>query len=86
LYQQAKAELSESLKKKYKEPTESSEEDMPQKVQPKKGMKVVKVLEKKKTVRDAKGDTWEVVDKRDKKAIEKPIDSDSNAGSELSFD
>ena len=55
-------------------------------MKPKKGMKVVKVLEKKKTVTDAKGDLWEVVDKRDKFAIEKPIETDSDAGSELSYD
>lgn len=49
-------------------------------------MKVVKVFEQKKTVKDSKGETWEVTDKRDKKAIEKPVESDSDAGSELSFD
>ena len=55
-------------------------------VKPKKGMKVVTVLDKKKTVKDAKGDEWEVVDKRDKKVIEKPVETDSDAGSELSYD
>ena len=55
-------------------------------VKPKKGIKVVSVLDKKKTMKDAKGDEWEVVDKRDKKLIEKPIETDSDAGSELSYD
>lgn len=48
-------------------------------------VKNVKVLEKKKTVKDYKGDEWEVVDKREQKIVEKPLDS-SDEGSELSYD
>ena len=51
-----------------------------------KGTKVKAVLQKKKTVKDNKGDEWEVTDKREKVLIEKPILSDSEEGSELSFD
>lgn len=52
---------------------------------PAKGKKIVKVLGKKKTVKDNKGDEWEVVDKRDTYLKEKAIDTDSD-GSELSMD
>lgn len=53
---------------------------------PEAGKKIVKVMAKKKTVKDAAGgDDWEVTDKRDTYAIQKPIDS-SDDGSELSYD
>ena len=57
-----------------------------EKMAPQKGMKVKKVLDKKKTVADKNGDTWEVVEKRDVNFIQRPIDTDSDAGSELSYD
>ena len=49
-------------------------------------VKEVKVLDRKKTVKDTKGDTWEVVDKREKTTIQKVVGSDSDSGSELSYD
>lgn len=50
------------------------------------GKKIVNVRDKKKTVRDnAGGDDWEVTDKRETYAIQKPLDS-SDEGSELSYD
>jgi hypothetical protein len=56
-----------------------------QEVVPEKGMRIQKVLGKKKTIKDIKGDEWEVVDKRETVLIQKEINSDSNDGSELSF-
>lgn len=54
---------------------------------PAKGKKIVKVLGKKKTIKDTKGDEWEVVDKRETFLKEKAIDSDdSDNRSELSMD
>lgn len=51
-----------------------------------KGMKVKAVLQKKKTIKDNKGDEWEVTEQREKVLIQKPIVTDSEDGSELSFD
>lgn len=50
-----------------------------------KKVKQVKVLDKKKTVLDNKGDAWEVVEKREKITVEKEVGSDSDVESELSF-
>lgn len=67
-----------------KEKKESSDdEDDEQTVE--KGKRLQKVLGKKKTVCDHKGDEWEVVDKRDTYFVKKNINS-SDSGSELSFD
>lgn len=49
-------------------------------------MKIKAVLQKKKTVKDNKGDEWEVTEQREKVLIQKPIVTDSEDGSELSFD
>ena len=55
-------------------------------IKPKKGMKFKKILAPKKKVVDKAGD-WEVVEKRDAFLIERPVQSDSDAGdSELSSD
>ena len=51
-----------------------------------KGMKIKAVLQKKKTVKDNKGDEWEVTEQREKVLIQKPVVTDSEDGSELSFD
>ena len=54
-------------------------------LKPKDGHKFQKRLGKKKTIKDNGGD-WEVVDKREQYLVERPIESDSDAGSELSYD
>lgn len=56
-------------------------------VKPKDGHKFQKVLGKKKTIKDtAGGGDWEVTEKRDTLVVERPIDTDSDFGSELSYD
>lgn len=62
--------------------TVSQEQD----VKPEKGKRIQKVLGKKKTLVDNKGDEWEVVDKRETVLIQKNINTDSEEGSELSYD
>lgn len=57
-----------------------------EKMAPQKGMKFKKVLDKKKTVSDKNGDQWEVVEKRESNFVERPVHTDSDAGSELSYD
>lgn len=54
-------------------------------LKPEEGKRLQKVLGKKKTVRDNKGEEWEVVDRRDTYLIQKAINS-SDSGSELSYD
>ena len=49
------------------------------------GKRLQKVLGKKKTIKDNKGDEWEVTDKRDTYVIQKNLNS-SDDGSELSYD
>ena len=78
-------EQNASVKKTPKsEPVQIEDNESP--AQPNKGKKLVKVLGKKKTIRDNKGDEWEVVDKRETFLKEKAIDTDSDEGSELSMD
>lgn len=57
-----------------------------QDAKPQKGMRLQKVLGKKKTVKDTKGDEWEVVDKRATVVIQKALNTDTDSGSELSYD
>ena len=71
-YQQAKYQASKN----------AAEED---KMQLEKGMKVKRVLGKKKTIKDSLGE-WEVVDKRESTLVQKPVVTDSEDGSELSYD
>jgi len=74
-YQQAKYQASKAA-------APAEEEN---KIQLDKGMKVKRVLGKKKTVKDSTGE-WEVVDKRETTLIQKPVVTDSDDGSELSYD
>ena len=46
---------------------------------------VKQVLGEKKTVRDNKGDIWELTEKREKYEVERYVNSSDN-GSELSYD
>ena len=78
MIQQQNAQVVQKKKEKVK-----SEDD--QELKPAEGKRLQRVLGKKKTIRDNKGDEWEVVDKRDTQLIEKAINS-SDTGSELSFD
>lgn len=56
-------------------------------LKPKEGHKFQKRLGKKKTIRDnTGGGDWEVTEKREQFLVERPIESDSEAGSELSYD
>ena len=72
----------EAAKNKQTESTPAETEDQ----KPQIGFVTKKILGKKKTITDKKGDEWEVVDKRDTFTIKKPVNSDSDSGSELSFD
>ena len=84
-YQKAKTQAA----KKDKKATQGliAVEEANEELKPKDGNKFTKVLAKKKTVRDtAGGADWEVVDKRDAYLVERPIVSDSEDGSELSYD
>lgn len=69
------------VQKKKEEKAPSEAEDL----KPEEGKRLQKVMAKKKTVRDNKGDEWEVVDKRDTYVIQKHINS-SDSGSDLSYD
>lgn len=84
-YQKAKGKAAKKGKGEPQLPVDEEPLD-DSKVQPSKGNYITKKLAPKKTLRsnDAMGD-WEVVDKRDKFLVEKPIDS-SDEGSELSYD
>ena len=66
------------------QPEQEEKRDSP--FEPAKGKKIVKVLGKKKTIKDNKGDEWEVTEKRESTFKEKAIVSDSDEGSELSMD
>lgn len=80
MIQQQNAQVVQSKVKETPAPVEVEEPKV------EKGKKMQKVLGKKKTIKDNKGDEWEVVDKRETVIIQKEINSDSESGSELSYD